>query len=48
MSLLAQQETWVRSLALEDPWRRKWQPIPLLLPEKSHAQEPGKLQSMGS
>ena len=32
------------------PWRRKWQPIPVLLPEKSHGQteEPGRLQSMGS
>ena len=20
------------------PWRRKWQPIPVLLPEKSHGQ----------
>ena len=22
----------------EDPWRRKWQPIPVSLPEKSHRQ----------
>ena len=22
----------------EDPWRRKWQPTPLLLPGKSHGQ----------
>ena len=28
------QETWVRSLGREDPWRRKWQPIPVLLPGK--------------
>ena len=26
-------ETWVRSLI---PWRRKWQPTPVLLPGKSH------------
>ena len=31
------------------PWRRKWQPIPLFLPGKSHGQRsPGGLQSMGS
>ena len=29
-------ETWVRSLDGEDPWRRKWQPTPVLLPGKSH------------
>ena len=29
-------------------WRRKWQPIPVFLPGKSHRQEPGRLQSMGS
>ena len=23
---------------LEDPWRRKWQPTPVLLPRKSHGQ----------
>jgi len=22
----------------EDPWRRKWQPTPVFLPEKSHEQ----------
>ena len=32
------QETWVRSLGWEDPWRRKWQPTPVLLPGKSHGQ----------
>ena len=31
-------ETWVRSLGLEVPWRRKWQPTPVLLPRKSHGQ----------
>ena len=43
-SLLAQRlkhlpgmrETRVRSLGREDPWRRKWQPIPVLLPGESH------------
>ena len=29
-------KTWVRSLGREDPWRRKWQPTPVLLPGKSH------------
>ena len=32
------QETWVQSLGWEDPWRRKWQPTPVLLPGKSHGQ----------
>ena len=31
-------EIWVRSLDGEDPWRRKWQPAPLFLPEESHGQ----------
>ena len=31
-------KTWVRSLGWEDPWRRKWQSTPVLLPEKSHGQ----------
>ena len=30
--LPAMQETWVRKI----PWRRKWQPIPVLLPGKFH------------
>ena len=34
--LLTIRETWVRSLGGEDPWRRKWQPTPVLLPGKSH------------
>ena len=29
------------------PWRRKWQHTPVFLPEKSHGEEPGGLQSMG-
>ena len=31
-------ETWVWSLGLKDPWRRKWQPTPVFLPRKSHGQ----------
>ena len=31
-------ETWVRALSQEDPWRRKWQPTSVFLPEKSHGQ----------
>ena len=27
-------ELWVRKI----PWRRKWQPTPVLFPEKSHGQ----------
>ena len=45
-SLLAQtvkrlstmQETRVQALGWEDPWRRKWQSTPVLLPGKSHGQ----------
>ena len=37
-NLSAMQETrfnpWVRKI----PWRRKWQPTPVFLPEKSHGQ----------
>ena len=29
-------ETWVQSLDWKIPWRRKWQPTPVLLPGKSH------------
>ena len=29
-------ETWVWSLGREVPWRRKWQPTPVLLPRKFH------------
>ena len=29
-------ETWVRSLGQKVPWRRQWQPAPVLLPGKSH------------
>jgi len=37
-NLLAMQETWVRSLGQEDPWRRAWQPIPAFLPGEFHRQ----------
>ena len=30
------------------PWRRKWQPTPVLLPGKPWMKEPGRLQFMGS
>ena len=36
--LAAMQETQVRSLAQEDPWRRKWQPTLVFLPGESHGQ----------
>ena len=32
------QETGVQALGWEDPWRRKWQPTPVLLPGQSHGQ----------
>ena len=36
--LTAMQETWVRFLGWEDPWRRAWQPTPVFLPGESHGQ----------
>ena len=36
--LSTMQETWVRSLGWEDPWRGKWQSTPVLLPGKFHGQ----------
>ena len=42
-------EAQVRSLSGEDPWRRKWQPTPVLLPgEFPWTEELGGLQSMRS
>ena len=35
-NLPAKQETQVRSLGWEDPWRKKWQSTPVFLPGKSH------------
>ena len=32
-------ETQVRSLGQEDPWRRSWQPVPVFLSGKSHRQK---------
>ena len=32
------QETWVRSLGQEDPWRRAWQCTPISLPGESYGQ----------
>ena len=37
-NLPAMQKTWVQSLDQEDPWRREWQPIQVLLPGESHGQ----------
>ena len=38
-------DPWVGKI----PWRRKWQPTPVFLPEEFHGQEePGRLQSMDS
>ena len=36
--LPAMRETWVRFLGWEDPLEKKWQPILVLLPGKSHGQ----------
>ena len=41
-------ETQVRSLDREDPLEKKWQPTPVLLPEKSHGQRSLVGHSMGS
>ena len=35
---LATYETWFRPLGREDPWRKAWQPTPVLLPGESHGQ----------
>ena len=42
------QEIWVWFLGQEEPWRRKWQPTPVFLPEKSQGQrsQAGGLRSM--
>ena len=37
-SLPAVQETQVRSLGQEDPWRREWQPTPLFVLGEFHGQ----------
>ena len=33
------QETWVRSWIRKIPWRRAWQPIPVVLLGESHGQK---------
>jgi len=38
LSLPAMQETLVRSLVLEDPLRKEWQPTPVFLPGEFHGQ----------
>ena len=37
-NLPAVQETQLRPLGWEDPWRRKWQPSPVFLPGESRGQ----------
>ena len=32
------QDTWFQSLGQEDPWSRKWQPMPAFLPGKRDGQ----------
>ena len=48
-NLPTMQETLVRSLGQEGPWRREWQPTPVFwLREFPRTEEPVRLQSMGS
>ena len=42
------QETWVRSLGWEIPWRREQLPTPVLFCLENPMEEPGGLQPMGS
>ena len=37
-NLPAMQETWVHPWVRKIPWRREWQPTPVLLPGESHGQ----------
>ena len=37
-NVLAMQETRVRSLGQEDPWRKKWQSTSVFLPAEFHGQ----------
>ena len=46
-NLPAMQKTWVPSLGWEDPWRREWQPTPLLLPGELHGQRSLENTGMG-
>ena len=36
-------DLWVRKI----PWRRAWQPTPVVSPGESHGEESGGLQSIG-
>ena len=49
-NLPAMQETQVRSLGQEDPWRREWLPTPVFLPGEFCGQrrQLGYIQSMVS
>ena len=38
-NLPTMQETQVQSLVRKIPWKRKWQPTPVFLPETSHGQK---------
>ena len=47
-NLLAVQETWVDPWIGKIPWRRAWQPTPVLLTgESPWTEEPGRLHFMG-
>ena len=47
-NLLAMQNTRVRSLGQEDPWKKEWQPTAVFLPGESHGQsEPGGYSPWG-
>ena len=41
-------ETGVQFLSQKDPWRRPWQPAPVVVWEIPWTEEPGGLQSVGS
>ena len=44
----AMRESWVQSWVGQIPWKRAWQPAPVLLPRESPwTEEPGGLQSIG-
>ena len=42
------QDTWVRFLAQEDPWKRKWHPTPVSCLGNPWTKKPGGPQPMGS
>ena len=47
-NLPAMQETWVQSLGWEVPLKKRMATTPVFLPEETHGEESGRLQSMGS